>query len=237
MRSGYRLRTEVQNLHKKITALLSMLVLLFVISPASFGSELKVIVSIKPVHSLLSGLMIGADKPELIVEQGKTPYGYVLSQQQKDRIATADLIVWVGPELETFLSTTIETPSFNTRVFTILDSQELKILPSRWREGTRDPFFWHDSRNALILIDELTKLLIEMDPGRAHLYQRNRNREFDRLAELDRRLEYGYRGLKKGAGLAYYDTLQYFEQAYALKITGVVAESPRFRSESAGKTS
>ena len=61
--------------------------------------------------------------------------------------------------------------------------------------------------------------MISIDPGRTHLYKRNRDALYEKVAELDRKLEYGYRGLKRGIGLEYYDTLQYFEQAYALKIT------------------
>ncbi len=112
-------------------------------------------------------------------------------------------------------------------MLTLLDSLDLKILPSRWNEAERDPYFWLDSRNALILIDVLTKMLMDMDYSRAHLYKRNRDALFKKVAKLDRRLEYGYRGLKGGVVLAYYDTQQYFEQAYALKLGGVLSPSPR----------
>ncbi len=75
-------------------------------------------------------------------------------------------------------------------------------------------------------MDELARALMDADAGRAHLYRRNRADLLAKVATLDRRLEYGYRGLKSGVGMAYFDTLQYFEQAYALKIRGVMAQSP-----------
>ncbi len=192
-------------------------------------TELHVVASIKPVHSILAGLMQGIEAPQLLVQGDDLPYGYVLDDEKKQWLKDADLIVWVGPELEHFLIQPLQQATAGQRVLTLLDSQELKILPSRWDDQQRDPYFWLDSRNALILLDMLTKELMAIDPARAHLYRRNRDRMFAKIAELDRRFEYGYRGLKGGLALSYYDTQQYFEQAYALKIAGVLSPSPEQR--------
>ncbi len=207
-------------------ALLFGVVLLLQIPLLSADEGFRVVASIKPVHSILSSLMQGTDGPQLLVKQGQHPYGYELDEQQKQDLARADFIVWVGPELERFLVKPLAGVRSGVIVNTILDNPKIKVLPSRWDESRRDPFFWLDSRNTIILIDELTRGLMAADATRAHLYKRNRDALFARMAELDRRLEYGYRGLKSGVGIAYYDTLQYFEQAYALKIRGLVAETP-----------
>lgn len=191
------------------------------------GSEpLRVVTTIKPIHSILSSLMDGTRAPELLVTGSQSPYSYQLSSRQRSSIQRADVVVWVGPELERFMTAPIQELGPNTTLFTLLDNHEIKVLPSRWDEERRDPFFWMDSRNVIILADELARGLMRIDPERSALYEKNRHRLLNRLADLDRRLEYGYRGLRSGIGMAYYDTLQYFEQAYALKIRGVVAESP-----------
>ncbi len=208
-------------------------VLLLQISLLSAEENFRVVASIKPIHSILSSLMQGTDGPQLLVKQGQNPYGYELDAQQKKDLAQADFIVWVGPELEKFLLEPLTDVKAGTRVKTILDNPNIKVLPSRWDESRRDPFFWLDSRNILILVDELTRELMVADATRAHLYKRNRRALYARMAELDRRLEYGYRGLKSGVGIAYYDTLQYFEQAYALKIRGLVAETPMRAADAA----
>ncbi len=188
--------------------------------------DLRVVVSIKPVHSLMASLMKGVRPPELLVGKGEIPYGWKPTAEQKAHIKDADIVIWAGPELEKSLAPVIEALPKDKLVLTLLDSLDLKILPSRWNDTDRDPYFWLDSRNALMLIDVLTKMLMDKDYARAHLYKRNRDALFEKLAELDRRLEYGYRGLKGGVVLAYYDTQQYFEQAYALKLGGVLSPSP-----------
>ncbi len=190
------------------------------------GEGLKVLVSIKPVHSIVSALMEGTDGAQLLVPKGKTPFTHRVSDQQRAAIAAADLLIWVGPELESSIAAEVKKAEGKSRVITLLDHPDLKILPHRVDENRRDPYFWMDTRNALILINDFANVLIEMDATRAHLYKRNRSKLIKEISLLDRKLEFGYRGLKGGVGLNYYDTLQYFEQAYALKIGGVLTTSP-----------
>lgn len=210
----------------RIPALLAVILLMASASVAFAGDQLRVIASIKPVHSILSGLLEGVQEPELIVGAGKLPHGYQLTAAQQQSLKDADLIVWVGPELEKFMAQYLENQTERTRVITLLDRPELKVLHSRWDDESRDPYFWSDSRNAIILIDLLTKELMVRDPARSHLYKRNRDVLFEKYAELDRRLEFGYRALQGGVLLSYVDTLQYFEQAYALNVGGVLTPSP-----------
>jgi cytochrome oxidase Cu insertion factor (SCO1/SenC/PrrC family)/ABC-type Zn2+ transport system substrate-binding protein/surface adhesin len=198
----------------------------FTAMDAASDERFRVVASIKPIHSILSGLMAGADEPQLLVGDGRLPYGYQLTDRQRKDLAGADMLVWVGPELEAFLIEPVGEIQRSVRVETLLDSPDLKILPSRWDEQRRDPFFWLDSRNAVILVNVLARKLMIADAPRGHLYNRNRAALLARMAELDRRLEYDYRGLKSGLAMAYYDTLQYFEQAYALKVRDSLVESP-----------
>ena len=196
---------------------------------AQAGDAFKVVVSIKPVHSVVAGLMEGLEPPLLLIEKDQTPYDFRLTDRQRSALKQADLLVWVGPELESSLRQPIEDLIGQVRVVELLDSPSLKILPSRLHDDRRDPFFWLDNRNMLLLLDDLTELLQQSDPRRAHVYGRNRLQILQRLSRLDREFEYGYRDLKTGAAVAYYDTLYYFEQAYALKILDRVMESPRDR--------
>lgn len=188
--------------------------------------DFRVVASIKPVHSILVNLMEGIEPPELLLSNNSTPFNSALNEAQTLELQQANMVVWVGPELENFLVEPLAEAEENTYVMTLLDNPNLKILWSRWDDKKRDPYFWLDSRNGIVLIDELTRALTRVDPGRSHLYKRNRDKVLARMALLDRKLEYGYRGLQAGRALSYFDTLQYFEQAYALKIGESVIESP-----------
>ena len=202
------------------------LVLLLFSMPLFAGSDFRVVASIKPLHSLLAALMQGVGSPALLLEGQQIPYGYRLTEAQRRQLDKANLVVWVGPELEAFLVEPLRQERPDRHVVALLDDPRLKVLPDREDDDRRDPFFWLDSRNGLILIDDLTRILMQADPGRAHVYRRNRDKVFAQAAEMDRMLEYGYRGMKGGVVILYYDTQQYFEQAYALKTAMVLSPLP-----------
>ncbi len=199
----------------------------------SHADGFSVVVSIKPVHSILSGLMKDSAEPVLLIDGDDTPYDFELSAQQEAALADSDLVVWVGPELERSLQASIQKLDPKIKVMELLSSEALKILPSRKHDGTRDPFFWLDDRNAMILLDELALTLIAADPARSHIYARNRREMLKPLKKIDREYEYGYRGLKAGLAVQYFDTLQYFEQAYALTTLGAVDVSPYEKGDAA----
>ncbi len=199
---------------------LPIAVLLLVIAGLAGASEPpRVVVSIKPVHSLVSGLMQGAGVPTLLVTGG-SPLSFRPDEAQRAQLREADLVLWVGPELEAGLKRALAEEAPRGRVLALLDNNHLKVLPGEY--GRRDPFFWLDSRNALILIDELTGMLVEMDPDRAHLYRQNRERLRGEVSSLDWELEVGYRALKSGRVYLYDPTQQYFAQAYAMRTAGSV---------------
>ncbi|MES0327103.1 MAG: SCO family protein [Gammaproteobacteria bacterium] len=202
--------------------------LLLVVSSVSSASSnpSEIVVSIKPIHSIVTGLMKDIGTPELLIKGSQTPYDFTVTATETRQLKNAKLVIWVGAELEKKLEPVIALLPSSTTVVELLANPRLKILPSRSEPSLRDPFFWMDDRNIIILVDELTELLIHIDPARSHIYERNRREMLVPLRRIDKEYEYGYRGLKAGMGVTYFDTLQYFEQAYALNILDRVAGTP-----------
>ena len=108
------------------------LTLLPVLTAPGFAAP-KVVASIKPVHSLVAAVMEGVAAPELIVEGAGSPHSYALKPSQAQALADADLIFWVGHELETFLEKPIETIGANAQAVELIDAKGLFTLP--FREG------------------------------------------------------------------------------------------------------
>ena len=61
---------------KKLPLILSILSFLTIFVPAN--AEIKVVATIKPIHSLVSYLMDGVGKPDLIVDGYASPHGFAL---------------------------------------------------------------------------------------------------------------------------------------------------------------
>ena len=86
---------------KKLPFILSILSLFIIFSPAK--ADIKVVASIKPIHSLASYLMDGVGKPDLIVDGYASPHGFAMKPSHAKMLQNADLIFWVGEDLESFL--------------------------------------------------------------------------------------------------------------------------------------
>jgi len=71
----------------------------------------KVAVSIKPIHSLVAAVMEGAGSPTLIVKGTGSEHGYALRPDDARTLANADIVFWIGPQMETFLQRPLDTLS------------------------------------------------------------------------------------------------------------------------------
>ena len=100
----------------------------------------EVVVSIKPVHSLVAAIMQGVGEPELIVDGAASPHTYNLRPSNARKLEKADVVFWVGPGLEAFLEKPLEALASKATVVELEDAEGLEKLP--FREG--GPFEAHD---------------------------------------------------------------------------------------------
>ena len=111
-------------------------ILLWAISSFSFSAanaDVSVVTSIKPVHSLVSGVMEGVSSPILIIEGAGSPHTYSLKPSQARQLQDADLVFWMGDELETFLEGPIKNIAKSAKSIKLTDSHGLKKI--KFREG------------------------------------------------------------------------------------------------------
>ncbi len=81
--------------------LIGFLALLVLLRPAA--GEPDVVVSIQPLHALAAAVMAGTGEPHLVVRGQGSPHTYRMRPSDARALAGARLVVWLGPELETFL--------------------------------------------------------------------------------------------------------------------------------------
>ena len=116
---------------KKFPFILTILSLLTIIVPAN--AEIKVVASIKPIHSLVSYLMDGVGKPDLIVDGYASPHGFALKPSHAKMLQNADLIFWVGEDLENFLEKPLNSIAKKAEKIELLEIKELTKLKFRER--------------------------------------------------------------------------------------------------------
>ena len=97
------------------------------------NSEIKVVASIKPIHSLASYLMDGIAKPDLIVDGYASPHGFAMKPSHAKMLQNADLIFWVGEDLESFLEKPLNSIAKRAEKIELMDIKGLNVLEFRER--------------------------------------------------------------------------------------------------------
>ncbi len=102
-------------------------------SGASAVAEINVVASIKPVHSLVAAVMEGVGEPGLIIDGAGSPHNYALKPSQARMLENANVVFWIGHEMEAFLEKPLETVGANAKSVELIDAHDLIKLS--FREG------------------------------------------------------------------------------------------------------
>lgn len=114
-----------------VAALLTTVAVLLPFSGLQAAAAPKVVASIKPVHSLVAAVMQGVGEPDIIVDGAASPHTFALKPSTARVLAGADLVFWVGPELEAFLEKPIETLGEKAEAVELSQAHDLTLLPVR----------------------------------------------------------------------------------------------------------
>ena len=220
--------------------------LLVCFSETNADSNLNVVVSIKPFHSLVSGVMLGVARPELLLKGNFSPHTYSLKPSDAKKLQYADLIFWGGEALEGFLAKPISSLSKNAEVVSILEINGLKLRSFRAEshigksenfesyshnlpknqvaelKAAVDPHIWLDPENAKVITQKTVQILSDFDPENAQKFQKNGEKIIVRLNELDQQLSSEMSEISDLTYLVLHDAYQYFESRYQLKSAGSI---------------
>ena len=116
---------------KKTSIILSILSFLTLFTSAN--AEIKVVASIKPIHSLASYLMDGVAKPDLIVDGYASPHGFAMKPSHAKMLQNADIVFWVGEDLENFLEKPLNSIATKAEKIEFMDLKGLVKLKFRER--------------------------------------------------------------------------------------------------------
>lgn len=70
----------------------------------SFAASATVLTSTKPLGFIAAAITDGVTQTEVLLPDGASPHDYALRPSDVQKIRSASLVVWVGPDMEAFLS-------------------------------------------------------------------------------------------------------------------------------------
>ncbi len=237
--------------------LLQKLLGLSLFLPLTAFADPQVVASIKPVHSLVAGVMQGVAEPRLLVPGGASPHEYNLRPSDARAINEADIVFWIGPDLESFLVKSLNNAKGKGRSVALLEAPGVMVLPLRaggaWephqhdhnensghhedhahdqdheRRTGRDAHIWLDPVNATAMVRQIVATLGEVDSAHRADYERNGAALVERLDQLNGQLTAELAPVKSQTYVVFHDAYQYFERRYGLNAVGSVVLDPEQR--------
>lgn len=205
----------------------------------------RVVATIPAVHSLASAVMDGVGTPYLLLRGGASPHSYALRPSDVRAMSDADLIFWIGAELETFLARRLKEEVQAGRAISLLRAPGVELLHVRdavanghsdhghghghKHDGEYDAHIWLSPDNAMAMAAAIVAALSRHDPHRAAVYEANAQRLKGQLAALKDELRQRLAPVRDRPYVVFHDAYQYFEHAFDLEASGSVTISPERR--------
>ena len=206
------------------------------------AADLNVVVTIKPLHALVSQVMTGAGTPELLVKGSASAHTYALKPSDASKLGQADVFFRMSETMEPFTAKIAKSLPKSVQVVTLQTTQGLKLYKQRtgatFEDGddhghshghshaATDGHAWLDPINAKVLADRIAQILSSKEPAKAAQFNANAVALKTKLDELSDELT---RDLAPVAGkpyIVFHDALQYFDRRYNLRVVGSISMSP-----------
>lgn len=209
----------------------------------------NVLVTVKPVHALVAGVMAGVGTPYLLLRGNSSPHSYAMRPSDARALQSADVVVWVGPGLETFFVRPLRALGHKARVVELMTAPGIELLPARhggvWEEHRHDDgedphhdadddhghdmidaHIWLSPGNARAIVAAVAAALIEADGEHADRYRRNAADVTARIDALTADIDSVLAPVKPRPYIVFHDAYQYFEHSFATNAIGAITVSP-----------
>jgi zinc transport system substrate-binding protein len=213
-------------------------------------ADIRVVTTIQPLHSLVSNVMDGHGDLRLILEGSASPHNFRLKPSHAKMIEKADIILWFGENLETFLEKPLKSIPNKAKIISFLKLSEIPKLKFREKNifndhddhkgehkdehghkdahghahGEFDIHVWLDPSNAKIILKEVAHVLSEVDPSNAEKYNQNANKT---ITKIDRMIIDIDKSINKSARfITFHDAYQYFEKRFGVASMGTLTVNP-----------
>ncbi len=208
--------------------------------PAPLVAAPRVVASIGPVHALAAAVMGDLGEPVQIVRGYGSPHAYQMRPSDAASLRDADLILWIGPAMETFLQRPLAARGDSARVLALSEVPGLALLANRGggarhddadsdtqdEAASYDAHIWLSPFNAKLMAAAIAEALSGLDPENAATYRTNLERLTQRIDAMKARIASRLAPVRTTPFVMFHDAFQYFEKSFGLNTVGAVVVSP-----------
>ncbi|MDY2789001.1 MAG: zinc ABC transporter substrate-binding protein [Atopobium sp.] len=197
---------------------------------ASSDAKKTVYTTFFPVYDLTKRIVGDKMDVKMIIKGNQEPHDFELQAADMASITKADLIVYNGAGMESFIND-LKTSAKNDDKFLDL-SQGLTLLQNKdavtGDHSSVNPHTWLSIKNALVELDTLYKKVVAIDPQNADYYKQNFEKATAQFKELDKKFEETLSKVSQSEKyfVVSHAAFNYLAHDYGLKQVAVTGISP-----------
>lgn len=211
--------------------------------------QAAVVTSIKPLGFIASAIADGVTPTEILLPDGASEHDYALRPSDVKRLKSADLVIWIGPEMEAFMTKSVSHLEAK-KSLALSELADVKPLLMKGSDDDHDSHHQGDSAangdtdhhhgqyNLHIwLSPEIARLsavaihqkLVELMPRSRTQLDANLQRFETQLAATDKQVGTELAPLKGKGYFVFHDAYGYYEKHYGLTPLGHFTVNPEIQ--------
>jgi zinc transport system substrate-binding protein len=115
----------------KLTSIAAALGAVAALAGTPAKAKPEIVVSIKPVHSLVAGVTRGVTEPYLLIPGAASPHAYSMKPSDAQALENADVVFWVGEDMETFMARPLDALADDARVTPLAEAPGVTLMDVR----------------------------------------------------------------------------------------------------------
>lgn len=132
----------------KLTAIAAAIGAVSALAGAPAKAKPEIVVSIKPVHSLVAGVTRGVTRgvtePYLLIPGAASPHTYSMKPSDAQALENADVVFWVGENMETFMVRPLDALAGDAKVVPLAEAPGVTIMDVRTGDDWEAHSHGHD---------------------------------------------------------------------------------------------
>ncbi|CDH21989.1 zinc ABC transporter substrate-binding protein ZnuA [Xenorhabdus bovienii] len=216
----------------------------------NYSAQADVVTSIRPLGFIVAAIADGVTDTQVLLPDGASPHDYALRPSDIRKINQADLVIWIGPDMETFLAKPI-TKIVQNKQLALAQLSTIKPLLLKNSEDENDleessqlkhdadhEHHHHGEYNMHIwLSPEIAKQvaqavyiqLVEQYPQQKQQLEVNLRKFNGQLVQTDKNVASILRPVQGKGYFVFHDAYGYFEKHYKLAPLGVFTVNPEIQ--------
>ncbi|WP_340619867.1 zinc ABC transporter substrate-binding protein ZnuA [Xenorhabdus siamensis] len=216
----------------------------------NYSVQADVVTSMRPLGFIAAAIADGVTDTQVLLPDGASPHDYALRPSDIRKLNQADLVVWIGPDMETFLAKPIEKIAQNKQL-ELANLPTIKPLLLKNSEGEHDSnesnqhehetdhehhhhgqynmHIWLSPEIAQKAAQAIYSRLVELYPQQKQQLEVNLRKFNGQLVQTNKNITHILKPVLGQGYFVFHDAYGYFETHYQLSPLGVFTVNPEIQ--------